>query len=65
MNSHKWKYVDGIVFHCVRCDKDSDAILSESWNDGEDCDGAKDIDIIMDMVDQWQVEAEEENVGKY
>jgi hypothetical protein len=65
VNSHKWKYIDGVVFHCVRCGRDSDKVIDQSWDVGEDCDGAKDIDVIMDMVDQWRVEAEEENVGKY
>ena len=39
MNSHKWVYVDGVVFHCSACDQDSDFILANEWMYGLDCDG--------------------------
>ena len=29
------------------------------------CKAHADMDVIMDMVDQWRIEAEEENVGEY
>lgn len=42
MNSHKWEYIDGVVYHCVWCDKDSDWIIGMEWEYGLDCDGIKD-----------------------